>query len=54
MPKIHEEIVVLKLCRLIKKNQSAEPIINKELTESLISVAEELCGPGVVEIEDLE
>jgi len=53
MAKIHEEIVVIKLSKLIKDGSSDQgKIATEELVESLAAVAEELGGPGiVVEVE---
>jgi len=48
MAKIHEEIVVIKMSKLIKDSDNAEPIANEEVVAALASVAEELAGQGVV------
>jgi hypothetical protein len=49
MAKIHEEVVVIKLAKLIKERDTAEQYIaTNELCEALQAVAEELVGPGVV------
>ena len=49
MAKIHEEVVVIKLSKLIKENSDAPGIVaTNELCEALQAVAEELAGAGVV------
>jgi hypothetical protein len=49
MAKIHEEIVVIKLSKLIKDGSPEQGrIATEELVESLAAVAEELGGAGVV------
>jgi len=52
MAKIHEEVVVIKLSKLIKDGQDAGTIATPDLADALSAVAEELAGDGViVEIE---
>ena len=49
MAKIHEEVVVIKLSKLIKDKDSDEQFIaNNDICDALQSVAEELLGSGVV------
>ena len=50
MAKIHEEVVVIKLSKLVKeKDQDAAGLIaTNDICEALQSVAEELLGSGVV------
>lgn len=49
MAKIHEEVVVIKLSKLVKeKNDGADLVATNELCEALQAVAEELAGAGVV------
>jgi hypothetical protein len=49
MAKIHEEVVVIKLAKLIREKDTAEQYIaTNELCEALQTVAEELAGAGVV------
>jgi hypothetical protein len=48
MAKIHEEIVVIKLSKLVKDSDSVSVIADADLVTALQSVAEELAGPGVV------
>ena len=53
MAKIHEEILVIKLSKLVKDSGENVPVIaNKDLEDALTAVAQELVGVGViVEIE---
>lgn len=49
MAKIHEEIIVIKLSKLVKESDSAaSAIANDDIVAALASVAEELAGAGVV------
>ena len=48
MAKIHEEIVVIKLSKLVKDNDAPGIVATNELCEALQAVAEELAGAGVV------
>jgi hypothetical protein len=49
MAKIHEEVVVIKLSKLIKeKDQDSELVATNDICDALQSVAEELLGSGVV------
>lgn len=49
MAKIHEEIVVIKLSKLIREKDADEQFIaNNDICDALQSVAEELLGSGVV------
>ncbi len=49
MAKIHEEVVVIKLSKLIKDKDSDEQYIaTNDVCDALQSVAEELLGSGVV------
>jgi hypothetical protein len=52
MAKIHEEIIIIKLSKLVKETDSASPVATADLIASLGAVAEELAGAGViVEVE---
>jgi len=53
MAKIHEEVVVIKLSKLIKEKDGSEQYIaTNDICDALQAVAEELVGAGVVvEIE---
>ena len=48
MAKIHEEVVVIKLSKLIKNSDEVSEIATDDIVAALQSVAEELAGPGVV------
>lgn len=48
MAKIHEEIVVIKLSKLVKDNEAGSEIASDDIVSALQSVAEELAGTGVV------
>ena len=48
MAKIHEEVVVIKLSKLIKDSDPASDIATADIVAALQSVAEELAGAGVV------
>ena len=48
MAKIHEEIVVIKLSKLVKDNEAGSEIASDDIVSALQSVAEELTGTGVV------
>lgn len=53
MAKIYEEVVVIKLSKLVRDSDGTDqPIATNDLCDALQSVAEELIGSGVVvEIE---
>jgi hypothetical protein len=48
MAKIYEEVVVIKLSKLIKDSDDGREIATDEIVAALQSVAEELAGAGVV------
>jgi hypothetical protein len=49
MAKIHEEVVVIKLSKLVKdKDEGPGIVASNDICEALQSVAEELLGSGVV------
>jgi hypothetical protein len=48
MAKIHEEVVVIKLSKLIRDNDAGGEIATPDIVAALQSVAEELSGAGVV------
>jgi hypothetical protein len=48
MAKIHEEVVVIKLSKLIKDSDTVGVVADSDLVAALQSVAEELAGAGVV------
>ena len=48
MAKIHEEIVVIKLSKLVRDTDPGTEIATTDIVTALQSVAEELAGTGVV------
>jgi len=48
MAKIYEEIVVIKLSKLVKDTDAGSDIATPDIVAALQSVAEELVGAGVV------
>ena len=48
MAKIHEEIVVIKLSKLVRDSDAGSEIATPDIVAALQSVAEELAGAGVV------
>ena len=48
MAKIHEEVVVIKLSKLVKDNDAVSEVATDDIVAALQSVAEELAGAGVV------
>jgi hypothetical protein len=48
MAKIHEEIVMIKLSKLIRDTEAATAIATEDIVQALQSVTEELVGTGVV------
>ena len=52
MAKMIEEVIVIKLSKLVKDNDSANTIADNEVCVALEQVAQELAGGGVlVEVE---
>ena len=52
MAKIHEEIIVVKLSRLVRETDQPASAVSEDLIGSLTAVMEELVGSSiVVEIE---
>lgn len=49
MAKIHEEIIIIKVSKLIKESESdTGAIVSEDTVSALANVAEELVGPGIV------
>ena len=48
MAKIHEEIVVIKLSKLVRESDAGTEIASDDIVSALQSVAEELAGAGIV------
>lgn len=52
MAKLHEEVLVIKVSKLLKDTENTSEIVNSELLQSLEAVVQELAGVGtLVEIE---
>jgi len=48
MAKIHEEIVVIKLSKLVKDSAEPAEIANEEMIAALSAVVEELAGEHII------
>ena len=48
MAKVHEEVAVITVSKLIKNDETGDEIITEDIISALASVAEELLGKGVV------
>ena len=48
MAKLHEEIIVVKVSKLLKDSDEAAPIMSPEIMASLEAVIQELAGQGVL------
>jgi len=48
MAKVHEEVVLITVSKLVKNDETGVEIITDDITNALASVAEELLGNGVV------
>jgi len=48
MPKIHEEILVVKVCRLVKQGQEVDSVVTDDMLDSIANIVEELAGHSVV------
>jgi hypothetical protein len=52
MAKLHEEVLVIKVSKLLKDSEDSAEIISNDILHSLEAVVEELAGAGtLVEIE---
>jgi hypothetical protein len=52
MAKLHEEVVVVKVSKLLKDSDTVTTILNDETVQSLEAVVQELAGAGtLVEIQ---
>jgi hypothetical protein len=52
MAKLHEEVLVIKVSKLLKDSEATTEIVSNEVLHSLEAVVEELAGAGtLVEIE---
>jgi hypothetical protein len=48
MAKIHEEVVVIKLSKLVKDDETVDNIATSDIVAALEQVAQELVGTGAV------
>ena len=48
MATIQEEVIVIKLSKLVKDNDNTDIITTDDIIAALASAAEELAGPGVI------
>jgi hypothetical protein len=48
MAKLHEELIVVKVSKLLKDNEPVSPIMSAETVTSLEAVIQELAGQGVL------
>lgn len=52
MAKVLEEVIVVKLSRLVKAGSSTEPVVSEEIVAALEQVVQELVGnSAIVEVE---
>lgn len=53
MPKIHEEVIKIKIYKLIKNQDNTESIISSDMVDALSDVVEELLNDSslIVEVE---
>lgn len=48
MAKVHEEVIVIKLSRLVKGNQTPESVVTEDVLSALEQVTQELVGNDVI------
>ena len=48
MAKIHEEVIIIKLSKLVKESDAGTTIAGDDVVAAIATVAEELAGAGVV------
>jgi hypothetical protein len=48
MAKIHEEVVQIKLNKLVKDKEKVDSIVTTEFIESLVQVVEQLVPEGII------
>jgi hypothetical protein len=48
MAKIHEEVIVLKVSKLVKNDESVESITTDEIVSALEEVAQQIFGDSVI------
>jgi hypothetical protein len=55
MAKIHEEIIVIKLSKLVKNDQNSGTLVGEETVAALEAVVQELVGADIiVEVESAQ
>lgn len=55
MAKVHEEVIVIKLSKLVKNSDKVDKIVTEEITLALEQVAQELVGAEVIaEVESVQ
>lgn len=48
MAKVHEEVIIIKLSKLVKSDAETTSAISEELLATLTTVAEELVGNSII------
>jgi len=48
MAKIHEEVIIIKLSKLVKEGSDIATVATDDIVSALASVAEELAGAGII------
>ena len=48
MAKIYEEVIIIKLSKLVKESDAGATIASDDVVAAIATVAEELAGAGVV------
>ena len=48
MAKVHEEVIVITLSKLVKNDEEPGVVATEDIVAALASVAEELAGAGVI------
>lgn len=48
MARIHEEIIVIKLSKLVRENTQTNPLTTQDVTDALEAVVQELVGDSVI------
>ena len=48
MAKIYEEVLTIKISRLVKDNQEVESVLTKDLIDQVEAIVQELVGPDAI------
>lgn len=48
MAKVHEEVIVIKLSKLVKDSQNVQTLVTEDIVSALEQVAQELFGSDVI------